>query len=255
MAHIVSDEDRFLSGMAAAALEQSAIRLNGELEFLTLDCEAAFSGKTLGNLPPVLFRRAVRLAVQALGGGLEQNQVAVIEAGIRDGTSGSVSAEGGEIALEWSPDSISVRRVHPDAPFRFPLTVPGETDSPEFGWIFLATVESRQPSEQRRGGFEAVIGQDSIKGPLYFRPAESGDTIQPFGFEGHRKVSDILSEAHLTLAARRRLPIICDMVGPVWIPGHCLSNRVKLQNNPSHAVCIRFGPLETTRVTSAPFET
>src|SRR5205085_2588729 len=56
MVRIVSEEDRFLNGMAATALGQAAIRLNGSLEFLTIDCEVAFEREKLTTLPPVLFK-------------------------------------------------------------------------------------------------------------------------------------------------------------------------------------------------------
>src|SRR5262249_8194209 len=65
LAEIADEEDRFLNGMAAAALEQSEAPLNGQLGFLTTDCEAAFDRDKLLGLPSVLFRRAVRLACQA----------------------------------------------------------------------------------------------------------------------------------------------------------------------------------------------
>ena len=65
---IVSEEDVFLNGMAAAALEQCEVLLNGDLRFLTLDIEAAFDAERLRHLPPALLRRAIRLACQAIGG-------------------------------------------------------------------------------------------------------------------------------------------------------------------------------------------
>jgi tRNA(Ile)-lysidine synthase len=46
--------------------------------------------------------------------------------------------------------------------------------------------------------------------------------------EGRKKVFDIMGEMGLTRAAKARLPLVCDMVGPVWIPGGPIAERAKV---------------------------
>lgn len=248
LATLAQEEDRFLNGMAAAALEQSDIPLNGPLHFLTKDAEVRFDRYRLQHLPPVLFRRAIRLAVEALGAELDFEQTQVLAAGIahpEKGTSsrGSVTADGGEVAVEWDEDTISVRQVRPDVPFRYALTVPGETFSDEFGWQFTAYDAEYPGGSIPRASLETWIDRTKVKGPLYFRTVSPGDTMRPVGFEGHRKLSDLLSEAKLTQAARARLPIVCDLVGPIWAPGVCLDSRV-LPEQPGTYTRVLFGPIE-----------
>lgn len=242
MADLVDEEDRFLNGMAAAALEQSEIELNGDLAFLSKDYEAAFDRGKLGTLPPVLFRRALRLAVQMLGANLERDHLAKIELGVATLPNGAVTAEGGQVVVEWRDDVVQARQLQPTEPFRYALTIPGETISDEFGWQFAA-YESEEPAKQQRASLEVAIPQRAIKGPLYFRTAQAGDQMKPLGFDGNRKLSDLLSEAKLTLAARSRLPIVCDLVGPIWAPGVCLDNRMKLDTPNDRTIVIRFGPV------------
>ncbi|CAN5428362.1 tRNA lysidine(34) synthetase TilS [soil metagenome] len=232
LAHIASEEDRFLNGMAAAALEQSEIPLNGDLRFLTLDAEVAFKLPVLAHLPPVLFRRALRLATESLGGGLTYDQTLSIEASVREGGRGSMTAEGGLVAAEWDIERLHVRLVQPTETFRFPLTMPGETESEEFGWRFEAFVEPVSLVAPVRASLSAELASSGLKGSLYFRTAEPGDQMMPLGFDHRRKLADILSEAKLTPAARRRLPIVCDLVGPVWAPGVCLDERVRPGEGP-----------------------
>lgn len=242
-AGIAGEEDRFLDSAAAAALERAEIRLNGEHWFLTKDCEVAFRAEELRHLPPVLSRRALILAFSALGAPLDFAQASLALETLRGGCAGSVTAEGGNAAAEFSRERVMVRIVRPTAPFRFPLTVPGETESEEFGWRFAAWIARAAPSTER-ASFEIAIDTSKLNGPPYLRTAEQGDEMEPLGFPHRRKVSDILSEAKLTLAARQRMPIICDMVGPIWIPGVCVSNRVKLEGDSDRALHIRFGPIE-----------
>lgn len=240
LAEIAEEEDRFLNGMAAAALEQTEIDLNGSLAFLTRDCEAAFDRSSLGTLPPVLFRRAVRLAVQALGANLTREQTQTVASNEK----GSITAEGGEIVIEWDERQIAVRQLKPSEPFRYALTLPGETISDEFGWEFTAFETATSGIKQTRASLEVVIPADAIKGTLYFRSVVTGDTMRPLGFDGSRKLADLLSEAKLTQAARSRLPIVCDMLGPIWAPGVCLDNRMKLDAAQERGILLRFGQVQ-----------
>jgi tRNA(Ile)-lysidine synthase len=241
LAQMASEEDRFLNGMAAAALERSEIPLNGPLRFLTLDAEAAFDLSQLLHLPPVLFRRACRLAFEALGAEVTFEQVqSILEACAQD--SGSVTAEGGQAVAEWTAERITFRRLSIDEPFRHPLTFPGETDSEEFGWTLAAWESPSAELPAVRAALETEAAMASVRKPLYFRAAEPGDRMRPLGFDGSRKLADLLSEAGLTPAARRRLPIVCDVLGPIWAPGVCLDERARPVEGP--VLRLRLSPLD-----------
>ncbi|MFI5386215.1 MAG: tRNA lysidine(34) synthetase TilS [Fimbriimonadales bacterium] len=242
MVEIVGEEDRFLNGMAAAALEQSEVALNGELRFLTIDCEVAFNRNQVCGLPPVLFKRAMRLAVEALGGALDSSQTKALLAGVIGSEKGAVTAEEGKVSVEWSPTLIHLRQLLTELPFRHPLTVPGETISDESGWVIIALPTPDRTDRTNRTDLTIRLDNDKIRGPLYFRSTQPGDQMQPIGFAGHRKLSALLSDAKLTRAARARLPIICDMVGPLWAPGVCLDARAAAEAGCRNAVQLRFGP-------------
>lgn len=221
------EEDRFLNGMAAAALEQSEVPLNGELKFLTEDVEIRFDRTRLSTLPPTLFKRAVRLAVEALGAGLDYDQTLLVANGMTTDERGSVTAEGGEVVAEWDPEHFEVRQLRPAEPFRYSLTVPGETESDSFGWRFVAFEEEYDGTPPTRATLDVRLARRALKGTPYFRTVQPGDTMTPLGFDGHRKLASLLSEARLTEAARRRLPIVCDFLGPIWAPGVCVDERVR----------------------------
>lgn len=240
LADVAGEEDRFLNGMAAAALEQSERPMNGALEFLTRDVEIAFHRLHLEHLPAVLFKRAVRLAVEALGGHLDFNQTRLIVAGFVDDEKGSVTTEGGDVTLSWDDEKLHVRKAHPTQPFRYPLTLPGKTESAEFGWQFVAFEGAPNADPATRTNLSIQLDKSKVKGQLYFRTAQAGDEMQPLGFSGRRKLSDLISEAHLTQAARSRLPIVCDLVGPIWAPGVCLDERVRKVESTQTVIHIRF---------------
>jgi tRNA(Ile)-lysidine synthase len=244
---MADEEDRFMDGVAAAMLEQAEAPLNGELAFLTKDCELAFDRSFLAHMPFVTLRRALRMGVEALGADMEFFKTQGLAEDIVDGANGSVTCEGGKVEVVYDADSVHFRQVQPIEPYRFPLTVPGETLSDEFGWSFQAFPDSA-PSKVDRSGLTTFVDPSKVKGALHFRTFQTGDEIVPLGFDHRRKLSDLLSEAKLSKAARGRLPIVCDMVGPIWIPGVCVSEKVRPQAGQS-ALCLRFGPIQSDSAT------
>lgn len=239
LGEIAREETEFLDGMAAAALEQCEMSLNGELDFLTRDIEVAFHRDRLETLPPILFKRAIRLAVRALGAELTFDQS---QAFLDLPESGSFTAPGSDIVVEWSADRIHVRNRTADEPFRHPLTVPGETVAESLGWQLTAEETIYRGEPVVRAGRECLIRASALRGPLYFRSVARGDEIQPLGFDGKRKLSDVLSEAKLTNAARTRLPIVCDLVGPLWAPGVCANERTRPLDPAEPVLRLSFGP-------------
>ena len=143
------------------------------------------------------------------------------------GERGSVTAAGGEVVLEWDAGRLGVRALRPTVPFRYPLTLPGETESAEFGWRLVAYPVEAPEGPAVRASLATAVDRSVVRGGLHFRGTQGGDAMRPLGFEGTRKLSDLLSEAGLTSAARARLPIVCDLVGPIWAPGVCLDERAR----------------------------
>lgn len=242
LSSMAGEEDRFLNSMAAAALEQCERPPNGVLNFLSKDVEARLDKRTASHLPPVLFKRAVRLVAGVLGASLSSDQTDRILIGVASEEKGSVTAEGGQVAIEWDATYIHGRQITPTIPFRSSLTLPGETVSEEFGWSLTAFERDFDGQAPRRAELETQMDAAKVKGPLHFRSPKSGDSMHPLGFSGSRKLSDLLAEAKLTKAARARLPIICDMVGPAWAPGVCLDSRVAPDDGTKRVLALRFGP-------------
>lgn len=247
LAALAHEEDTFLNGMAAAALEQSEVQPNGALHFLTRDVEAVLRRDAVVSLPPVLFKRAMRLLAGVLGASLTSDQAELLAKGAASEGKGSITADKGEVALEWDEDTIHARQLTPTAPFRSALQIPGEIESDEFGWSVAAYEAEYSKKKPVRAALETELDLNEVKGPLHFRTLKTGDAMRPYGFEGTRKLSDLLSEAKLTKAARARLPIICDMVGPLWAPGICLDSRAAPTERTSQVIVLRFGPLDESR--------
>lgn len=245
LAEIADEEDQYLDAHAIHGVESAEIPLNGTLRFLTIHREAAFERPVLQSAHPVPLRRALRLIAKAIGGDLDHRQTEIVTQGILGLEPGAVTCEGGEVVIEWDENRVHIRELISPEPFRYPFTAPGAIDSDEFGWTLQAEPAGAPFPSFPREHLDVVIDRAKVQGPLYFRSAEAGDKLVPMGFSGTRKVADLMRDAHLTGAARRRLPIICDILGIVWVPGVSLADRVKAGPDTAHGLRLRFGPLET----------
>jgi tRNA(Ile)-lysidine synthase len=242
LSQIADSENGFLDGMAAAGLETAEIRLNGELWWLAKDCEVCFDRAALRRLPRVLLVRAIRLVAGILGARLDSLQTETIADGLASEPKGSASSDRGAVHVSWDEGRVYFSQSQPVEPFRFPLTLPGDTDSDEFGWTFAADyVMGSDWSGTDR--FEGRLDADRAAGGLHLRGSQTGDQIVPVGFAGTKKLADVLRDMGLTKAARSRMPIICDMSGPIWVPGGPVAERVKVTSDTKRQIRIRFGPV------------
>ncbi len=235
LARLAGEEDAFLDAMAAAALERCEVPLNGVLRFLTLDVEACFDRGLLAHVPLPLRRRGVRLAAGALGGAFDFEQVERVLVGMDADPKGSVTGSGGTVKAVWTPDTLWLTRSAPSVPSRHALE-PGETASGALGWRFEVFEGTPDGSP-----LCAALVPASLRGGLHIRAAKKGDTIDT-GKGFTKEVGELMSQAKLSPAARATLPIVCDMVGPVWVPGIRVSFRVAASPG-QPALCVRLGPL------------
>src|SRR5690606_9216541 len=135
---ILTEENEFLNSMAASQLENCELIENGNLHFLTQDCEVILDREKLSVLPDPLLKRCIRFAVEFLGATLEYEPTLIIAQSIKNAETGAITAEGGKIVVEFHTDKVHIRELQTFEPFRFPLTIPGDTESDLFGWKLTA---------------------------------------------------------------------------------------------------------------------
>ncbi len=244
LAGIMREEDVFLDGAAAGALERLEVALNGPLGFLARDVEIGLDLPHLRLLPPDLLRRGLRLCFETLGGELDFAKTEILLRGVLEHTSGSVTSEGGEVVGEWTSQELAIRRLEPTKEFEIESTIPGQIDGLDLGWLIELFDEPYSDQVSERMAMIAFIDKDAIRGTVLARSIKPGDRMQPLGFEGRRKISDILGESGLTVAARRRLPILADENGPFWVPGISLDDRIRVVSTTKNVLKLVIGPAQ-----------
>ena len=68
-----------------------------------------------------------------------------------------------------------------------------------------------------KNSIQANLSSAIIDGDLYLRPKKDGDTVY-YGGMTH-KVKKLFSDKKIPLSERKRLPLLCDKRGVVWVPG------------------------------------
>ena len=75
----------------------------------------------------------------------------------------------------------------------------------------------------------ATLDKEKVSFPLTVRPVQSGDVFCPFGMEGHKLVSDFLTDSKLSLLEKRRQLVVTDATGAIlWLVGLRTDNRFRV---------------------------
>ena len=76
-----------------------------------------------------------------------------------------------------------------------------------------------------------TLDKSKVAFPLTIRPVEEGDTFWPFGMNGHKLVSDFLTDRKLTVFEKRRQLVITDAQGTIiWLVGLRTDERYKVDS-------------------------
>jgi tRNA(Ile)-lysidine synthase len=75
---------------------------------------------------------------------------------------------------------------------------------------------------------QEYVDLDSVRPPLTVRKRRSGERFFPLGAPGTKKLSDFLNEAKIAPVDRDHVAVLCDQLGPIWVIGLRIDDRVKL---------------------------
>ena len=144
------------------------------------------------------------------------------------------------------PHGLSIEKRYHQLIFSLPTEVARESISPEIAVCVPGTtllplrrlsIEcsvtdvplSEIANLKRAGGrMQEYVNFEAVRPPLVIRTRKPGDRFCPLGAPGSKKVSDFLTSAKVDPRARENVAVLCDRLGPIWIIGHRIDERVKL---------------------------
>lgn len=130
--------------------------------------------------------------------------------------------------------------------------VPGITHLPVRRVEIECQIGSKTPEEVERWrrqqhDNEEWADYDRVRLPLVVRPRSAGDRFWPLGAPGSKKLSEFLIDAKVDPAERDKVAVLCDQLGPIWIVGHRLDERVKLTRHSKNVLQMRARTIEGTQ--------
>lgn len=125
------------------------------------------------------------------------------------------------LGVEWKRQAPS--------PYSFRWELGRELQLPQWSCRFSA-VRADQPLPAQ-GLWQVLVDADCLEEPLQIRSRLPGDTVQPLGMQGHKKLKKFLMEKKIPSAERAALPLVVSAGEIIWIPGYFLADCVKITEN------------------------
>ncbi len=159
------------------------------------------------------------------------------------------------------PGGMTIEKEYHKLVFSLPSDEPRETIAPEVavhlpGRTILplrrlkieCRIEEVASSDIPRlrklaGPMEEYLDFDAVHPPLVVRRRRPGDRFLPLGAPGSKKLSDFLIDAKVDKKERERVAVLCDQLGPIWVIGHRLDDRVKITALTNRVLHLRAAPL------------
>jgi tRNA(Ile)-lysidine synthase len=210
-ATMLAEEDKLLDGLAVSHLNATEMIPSHSLAFL----QSRIGGRWLRSetLPLPIVRRCVAIAMRMYGATLDRSSLEAIARAILAGSRASFTAEGGSVVVSSGQTGWHVRTLEKPLPFRQLLTVPGETIADELGWSLAAWYGETDASP-----LSATLDATALKGAIFARSLVRNDRIDPPGRGTGKSLTQRLSRAGISEQLRAHIPVVCDMLGPVWAP-------------------------------------
>jgi tRNA(Ile)-lysidine synthetase-like protein len=94
----------------------------------------------------------------------------------------------------------------------------------------IKAVGSGEISGLRRAAsrLHELVDLDAVHAPLVVRSRRSGDRFFPLGAPGSKTVADFLADEKVRPVQRHNVALLCDQLGPIWVVGYRIDDRVKL---------------------------
>ena len=78
----------------------------------------------------------------------------------------------------------------------------------------------------------ATLDAARIQFPLTVRPVQQGDRFQPYGMQGQKLVSDLLTDLKQNILEKRRQLVVTDATGAIlWLVGFRIDHRYRVTSN------------------------
>ena len=91
--------------------------------------------------------------------------------------------------------------------------------------------------------YDEIVDLDRVVFPLTVRPPSPGDRFDPLGMSGRRvALRDFLRNRRVPPNQRRGVPLVTDETGILWVVGHRLADRARVNESTTQRLGLRWTP-------------
>jgi tRNA(Ile)-lysidine synthase len=250
-AAVAAAEDGLLSTLEQVAWDDTARP--------TPPGSATLRRDTWQALPLALRRRLLRRAVAACWATPVEIGFRTIEAARRlaegDASGGRASLPGG-VVMQVGYETLDFRRDPAALPADWPqLPAAAAFDLPVPGAVALAngrrlvaeslTSVDLAAVSSNADPWTAYVALDG-SAALVVRPRQPGELIRPLGLGGATRLKEVMIDRKIPAAARALWPVVATAEHAVWLVGHVLDERARVQADSERVVRLRFMSDENT---------
>ena len=168
---------------------------------------------------------------------VRKEEISPVEVGARV----EVSTDRSLLVLQRRPARRSAVVADDDVRQPIRLTIPGVTAVP---WANGAIDARLDPGLETTG--DETLDLDQISRPAIVRTALPGDRFEPLGMEGQSMpLADFFRGRRVARPDRRRVPLVCDERGIIWVVGHRIADRVKVSVETRRTLRLRWSIVAT----------
>ncbi len=238
-------------------LSETVQRTFETLVIARTDQELILNGEAVARKSRIVQTELVRLAYRSFGLGEQNlsfvNLVAAVDLIDDPGSGKQVQLPGGMVfekrykQLVFSFPSDEPREaISPE----IAVHVPGKTMLPIRRLAIECAIEDVVEADirhlrEKAGPLEEYVDFEAVRLPLVVRPRRSGERFFPLGAPGSKKLSDFLTDAKVEPLARQQVAVLCDHLGPIWIIGHRIDERVKITTLTRRVLHLQARPIES----------
>lgn len=202
------------------------------------------------SLHPAMARRVAREVIRTVLGDvsdIDERHIMTMVHAVSAGSS-ALGQLPREIRLEADEQRVAVSVGPPGAapplqeagmPVPGEITLPGGTMRAELLYLESGALAALLAVV---GPFHALLDAAAAGTDLRIRARRPGDRIKPTGFDGTRKVQDMMVDARVPSKARATLPIVTNTDHVVWIPGLAVDRRAAAGPESRHILHLVWTP-------------
>lgn len=129
------------------------------------------------------------------------------------------------------------------ADFRYEIQ-PGESLVVEEANITINLELVSEPKELNPEDFASdslteYVDWGKVEQPIVVRNRNEGDRFKPLGMNGEKKVKDFFIDEKVSFEERYKVPLVCDEEGIIWVVGHRIDERYKLEESTEKGLLIK----------------